>query len=115
MVLLRSSDLDLDRGTCSYGVPAAGVVPEVDAVVDREGELEPGLPATAVEQLYLCMRPQNVSIKDVLCWRTCGAIPNRIEHRDRGLGRIHRLTDRQPGDRIQHRRILCPRVSRARC
>lgn len=35
----------------SAGAPAAGVVEELDVVVDRIRELDPGLPAFAVEEL----------------------------------------------------------------
>ena len=40
------------------GVSASGVVPELDVVVDRRRELDPGLPAAAVEQLDLQAAPE---------------------------------------------------------
>jgi hypothetical protein len=49
---------DLGRGAHPERGVAAPAVVELDVVVDRGGELDPGLPATAVEQLDLHAAPE---------------------------------------------------------
>lgn len=48
-------------------MPASGVVEEFDVVVDGAGELDPGLPAFAVEELDLHPPPERLDHRIVVC------------------------------------------------
>ena len=64
-------------------MPAAGVVPELDVVVDRGGELDPRLPAAAVEQLDLHPPPEALHQRVVV-----GRADRAHRRRDAGLGEV---------------------------